>query len=121
MEPADGIDHHAIHTEEGGSRESFKSCRPLTELTMSGARIAARTAAQCVTGDPPTITNGFRFDGMAADERDRQMARKLLAGGRVVVAILGGGHDLKAELQELSPHAVYERIEPEAWQRAMKR
>lgn len=78
--------------------------------------------------DDPALLNaadptarGFRFDTAANAAREYDMARRLAAGGPVVVVILGGAHDLREELHSLNPRIDYVRIEPETYRPAADR
>lgn len=57
--------------------------------------------------------NGWQFDGPENAAREAAMVRKLLAGGPVVVAVLGSGHDLADEIKAANPQAEYRRIDVE--------
>lgn len=71
--------------------------------------------ATWAAADPTKI--GFEFGGTANAAREREMARRLKAGGAVVVVILGGGHDLADDL----PGCRLEKIVPEAYRAAVGR
>lgn len=57
--------------------------------------------------------NGWRFDGADNDAREAAMVKRLLAGGPVVVVVLGQAHDLRSELVAACPTCRLEVEMPE--------
>lgn len=72
-----------------------------------------------LASDP--MLNEFRFDSEANQEREREMVRRLIKGGPVVVAVLGGAHNLADKIKATCPRCVYQRITPEAYKWAVER
>jgi hypothetical protein len=98
----------------GELRDEFLQLGAIGRLIRAGELedfLALEDSRSLDAADPVGPDGAVHFDPVANERREDDMARRLVKGGRVVIVVLGGEHDLGDNLQRLEPSVEYIRLD----------